>query len=115
MQFMLLIHGDEVKMNAATPAGASMSPDYAAFNEAMGKAGVIVGGERLRPTTEAVTIRVAGDKTEVLDGPYAETKEQVGGYYVIEVADMDQAIAWAARCPAARNGTIEVRPVWPTR
>ena len=115
MQYMLLIHGNEVAMNAATPPGASMSPDYAAFNEAMAKAGVIVGGERLRPTTEAVSIRVSGDKTEVLDGPYAETKDQLGGYYLIEVPDMDQAIAWAARCPAARNGTIEVRPVWPTR
>lgn len=115
MQYMLLIHGDEIKMNAATPAGASMSPDYAAFNEAMGKAGVIVAGERLRPTSEAVSIRVTDGRTEVLDGPYAETKEQFGGYYLIEVPDMDQAIAWAARCPSARNGTIEVRPIWPTR
>ena len=115
MQYMLLIHGDEVKMNAATPPGAAMSADYAAFNEAMGKAGVIVGGERLRPTTEAVSVRVRDDKTEVLDGPYAETKEQFGGYYLIEVPDMDEAIAWATRCPAARGGTIEVRPIWPTR
>src|SRR3954464_9088237 len=111
MQYMLLIHGDEVKMNAATPGGASMSPDYTAFNEAMGKAGVIVAGERLRPTTEAVSVRVSGERTEVLDGPYAETKEQFGGYYLIEVPDMDQAISWAARCPAARQGTIEVRPI----
>lgn len=115
MQYMLLIHGDEVKMNAAAPEIGSMTPDFTAFHEAMAKAGIIRSGERLRPTTEAVSIRVNGDKTEVLDGPYAETKEQLGGYYVIEVADMDQAIGWAARCPSARNGAIEVRPVWPTR
>jgi hypothetical protein len=115
MKYMLLIHGDEVQMNAATPPGAGMSPDFTAYHEAMAKAGIIVSGERLRPTTEAASIRVTGDKTEVLDGPYAETKEQLGGYYVIDVADMDQAIAWAARCPSARNGTIEVRPIWPTR
>ena len=113
MQFMLLIHGDEVTMNADEPA-TGMSPDFIAYHQAMDKAGIIRGGERLRPTTEAVSVRVSGDKTEVLDGPYAETKEQLGGYYVIEVPDMDQAIAWAARCPSARNGTIEVRPVLPT-
>lgn len=113
MRYMLLIHGNEKLMNATTPVG--MSPDYAAYNEAMAKAGIMLGGERLRPTTTAASVRIVDGKTEVLDGPYAETKEQFGGYYMIDVPDMDQAVAWAARCPAARYGTVEVRPIWPTR
>lgn len=116
MKYLLLIHGDESKMNAATVVDdTGMSPDYHAYNNAMVKAGILLGGERLRPTSDAATVRVSDKGTEVLDGPYAETKEQFGGYYMIDVPDMDQAIAWAARCPAARNGTIEVRPIWPTR
>ena len=77
-----------------------MSAAYGAYTEAMKKAGVFVGGERLRPTSAATTVRVADGKTNVLNGPYAETKEQLGGYYMIEVPDLDAAISWAARCPA---------------
>jgi hypothetical protein len=90
-----------------------MSAAYGAYTEAMKKAGVFVGGERLRPTASATSVRVAGGKTNVLDGPYADTKEQLGGYYMIEVPDMDAAISWASRCPGAGTGTMEVRPVWP--
>lgn len=116
MRYMLLIHGNEKLMNAATPTDETgMSPDYAAYNEAMAKAGIMLGGERLRPTATAASVRIVDGKTEVLDGPYAETKEQFGGYYMIDVPDMEQAVAWAARCPAARHGTVEVRPIWPTR
>jgi hypothetical protein len=114
MKYMLLIHGDEARMNTATPPGAGMSPEFAAYDEAMRKAGIVLAGERLRPTSAATSVRVKDGKTEVLDGPYAETKEQFGGYYMIDVPDLDQAIAWAARCPAARQGTIEIRPIWPT-
>ena len=78
-----------------------MSAAYAAYSEAMGKAGVVLGGNRLRPTAEATTVRVKGGKTEVLDGPYADTKEQLGGYYLIDVPDLDAALSWAARCPSA--------------
>ncbi|WDR04271.1 YciI family protein [Devosia algicola] len=114
MKYLLLIHGDESKMNAATVADETgMSPDYHAYNSAMAKAGILVGGERLRPTAEAASVRVNDDGTQVLDGPYAETREQLGGYYMIDVPDIDEAIQWAARCPAARHGTIEVRPIWP--
>ena len=81
----------------------------------MKKAGVYVGGDRLRPTSSATTVRVADGKTQVLDGPYAETKEQLGGYYMIDVPDLDAALSWAARCPGASHGTIEVRPIWPMR
>jgi hypothetical protein len=90
-----------------------MSGAYFAYTEAMQKAGVLVGGERLRPTSDATTVRVKDGKTQVLDGPYAETKEQLGGYYMIDVPDLDAALSWAARCPGAATGTMEVRPVWP--
>ena len=92
-----------------------MSAAYAAYTEAMSKAGVLRGGDRLRPTAEATTVRVTNGKTEVLDGPYADTKEQLGGYYLIDVPDLDAALSWAARCPGASNGTMEVRPIWPMR
>jgi hypothetical protein len=90
-----------------------MSAAYAAYTEAMQKAGVIRGGERLRPTSEATTVRVKNGKTDVLDGPYADTKEQLGGFYLIDVPDLDAALSWAARCPGASTGTMEVRPIWP--
>jgi hypothetical protein len=112
MKFMLLIHGNEEAMNNATEVDAAgMSPEYAAYNETLAKAGAMLGGERLRPTTAAASVRVRNGKTEVLDGPYAETKEQFGGYYLIEAADLDAAMGWAQKCPAAHFGTIEVRPV----
>jgi hypothetical protein len=90
-----------------------MSAAYEAYTEAMKKAGVLRGGERLRPSSDATTVRVKDDKSQVLNGPYAETREQLGGYYMIEAADLDAALGWAARCPAAAHGAIEVRPIWP--
>ena len=116
MKFMLLIHADEQAVAAAAPATpGQMSPEYAAYNEALIKAGAMLAGDRLRPTTTAASVRIRNGKTEVLDGPYAETKEQLGGYYLIEAADMDAAMDWAGRCPAAQRGTVEVRPVWPAQ
>jgi hypothetical protein len=79
----------------------------------MVKAGIYVCGERLRGVAAATTVRVAGGKTRVMDGPYAEAREQLGGFHVIDVPDLDSALAWAARCPSAARGTVEVRPVWP--
>ena len=116
MKFILLIHGNEQALAANTRVDETgMSPEYAAYNEAMGKAGIILGGERLRPTSTAASVRMKDGRTEVLEGPYAETREQLGGFYMIDVADRDEALKWAARCPAAQFGTIEVRPIWPTR
>ncbi len=113
MQYMLLIYQDEAGMADVKPDDvAKMSAGYAAYTEAMVKAGVLRGGERLHRSSAGTTVRVRKDKTEVLDGPYADTKEQLGGYYLIEAPDMDAAIAWAARCPGASNGSMEVRPVW---
>ena len=88
---------------------------YHSYTEALTKAGVLVGSNRLRPISTATTVRVANGKTQVLNGPYADTKEQLGGYFLIDVPDLDAAISWAARCPASSHGTVEVRPVWPTR
>jgi len=116
MKYMLLIMGDEKAMAANTRTDATgMSPEYHAYNTAMVKAGVLVAGERLRPTDSATTIKVRDRKAVVLAGPYAETQEQLGGYYLIDVPDLDEAIEWAKRCPAAQSGSIEVRPIWPTR
>ncbi len=114
MQYLLMIYGNEAGMASAPPEGATqMMAAYAAYTEAMKQAGVIRGGERLRPTSEATAVRVKGGKTEVLDGPYAETKEQLGGFYLIDAPDLDAALSWAARCPGAATGTMEVRPIWP--
>ena len=114
MQYLLMIYGNEAGMLAAPKEMAmQMSAAYGAYTEAMKKAGIWVGGERLRPTLDATTVRVKDGKTQVLDGPYAETKEQLGGYYMIDVPDLDAALSWASRCPGAATGTMEVRPIWP--
>ena len=114
MQYLLMIYGNEAGMQAASKDQVTqMSAAYMAYTEAMKQAGVIRGGERLRPTSEATTVRVKNGKTEVLDGPYADTKEQLGGFFMIDVPDLDAALSWAAKCPGASMGTMEVRPIWP--
>ena len=84
---------------------------YKAYMEAMKSAGVLRNSNGLQPTASATTVRVVDGRTQVLDGPYADTKEQLGGFHTIEVADLDAAIAWAARSPTALHGTVEVRPI----
>ena len=113
MQYLLLIHSDENAMQAYTPEETgSVLAAYGAYMKAMADAGVSRGGQRLRPTSTAKTVRVQDGKTQVLNGPYAEIKEQLGGYFLIEAPDLDSAISWAARCPGAQYGAIEVRPIW---
>jgi len=113
MQYLLMIYGNEAGMLAAgKEQTGEVLAAYPAYTEALNKAGVIRGGERLRPTAEATTVRVKDGKTNVLDGPYADTKEQLGGFYLIDVPDLDAALSWAARCPGAAMGTMEVRPIW---
>ena len=85
---------------------------YTAYAEALAEAGAMRAGNRLAPAATAHTVRVAGGAPQVLDGPYAETREQLGGYFVIEVADMAEALRWAARCPGAAHGVVEVRPLF---
>jgi hypothetical protein len=113
MQYLLLIHSDEKAMEALTQdqTGAMLAA-YGAYMKAMTDAGVSKGGQRLRPTSTATTVRVQNGKTQVLNGPYAEVKEQLGGYFLIDAPDHDAAVSWAARCPGAQYGAIEVRPIW---
>jgi hypothetical protein len=116
MQYMLLLYSDEKAWNTFSPAEQEAGvAQYIAYGEALRKAGAYVGSDRLRDTTDATTITVANGKTQVMDGPFADTKEQLGGYYIIDVKNLDEAISWAARCPGASHGHIEVRPVWQMR
>ena len=113
MQYLLLIYGNEnAAQTAPKEAITQMVAAYAAYTQALKTAGVLQGSNRLKPTNAGSTVRVTGGKTEVLDGPYAETREQLGGYYMIDVPNLDEALSWAARCPGAAYGAIEVRPVW---
>lgn len=113
MKYMLLIYGNEAAMQSATKSDVDqMLSAYGAYTEAMKKAGVLVGADRLQRSTAATTVRTANGKMQVLDGPYAETKEQLGGYYLIDAPDLDAALSWAKRCPAATHGSVELRPLW---
>lgn len=113
MRYLLMICTDEsAEAAAASEEVSAMTNEYAAFGEEMGRRGVLEGGARLRPTTDATTVRVQDDEVLASDGPFAETKEQIGGYYLVDCKDLDEAIEVAAKIPAARTGTIEVRPVW---
>lgn len=113
MQYLLMLYANEGGWNMLTKAEQEQGKAaYTAYTEALRKAGALVGSNRLQPVSAATTVRIADGKSQVLDGPYAESKEQLGGYYLIEAADLDAAIAWAARCPGAGHGIVEVRPVW---
>jgi hypothetical protein len=115
MQYLLMLYSDESGWDALSEKEQEEGvAAYAAYTQALAQAGALVGGNRLRPADTATRVNVSDGKTQVLDGPYADSKEQLGGYYLIEAADLDAAIAWAARCPGAYHGTVEVRPVWPT-
>lgn len=114
MQYLLMIHVDEAGMAQARQEDASaVTAAYIGYTKAMREGDVYRGGERLHPAANAAVVRVRDGKTSVVNGPYAEAREQLGGYYLIDAPDLDAAIAWAARCPGAAFGTIEVRPVWP--
>ena len=113
MQYLLALYVDEIGWTKLSKEQQEQgAAAYTAYTQALKKAGFLVGANRLRPTTMATTVRETNGKTQVLDGPYAESKEQLGGYYLIEVPDLDAALSWAARCPAANHGVVEVRPVW---
>jgi len=113
MRYALLICMDEVAYEARGPEEASATlAEYGAFGEEMGKRGVLETGERLRPTTDATTVRVRDGEVLTTDGPFAETKEQIGGFYLVDCKDLDEAIEVASKIPGAREGSIEVRPIW---
>lgn len=111
MRFMCLINYDEAEMARATPEEMQrFGAEWGAFNEALAKAGS--PGERLQPSRAATTVRVKNGKAAVLDGPYSDTKEQFAGYFMLDVPDLDAAIDFARKCPGARFGSIEIRPIW---
>ncbi|HEY4042023.1 MAG TPA: YciI family protein [Rhodopila sp.] len=113
MKYILLIYSNEAAM-ASTPEPAMNETlaAYGAYTQAMSQAGVMVSGERLRPSSAATTVRTTDGKSQVLDGPYAETKEQLGGFFIVEAPDLDAALSWAQRCPGSTHGVVEVRPIW---
>lgn len=113
MRYMLMICIDPAReAPERARKGGDLTPEYAAFSEEMAKRGVLRGGERLRPAAEAKTVRVENGNVLTSDGPFAETKEQIGGYFIVECADAKQAVEIAAKIPGARHGGIEVRPIW---
>jgi hypothetical protein len=113
MQYLLTLYSDEKAWPKMTEERQKQGyAAYMAYSEALKQAGALKGSNRLQPTSTATTVRTVEGKSQVLDGPYADTKEQLGGYYLIEVADLDAALSWAARCPGSQHGIVEVRPIW---
>jgi hypothetical protein len=113
VRYILMICSDENAVSALGPEeGAAMLAEYDRFGQEMGSRGILKSGERLRPATSATTVQVRDGKVLTGDGPFAETKEQIGGIFTVECKDLDEAIEVASQIPAARHGTIEVRPVW---
>jgi len=113
MRYMLLIYDNEAEFDKRPEKQTGeMIEEYGRFGVALKASGAFVAANRLRPTATATSVRIRGDQTLLTDGPFAETKEQLGGYYLIDVKDLDEALQWAAKVPSARVGSIEVRPVW---
>ena len=112
MKYLCLIYTDEARQqNMSEDQRQAMIQKYFAFDVAVKEAGVHVGSNPLQSVTTATTVRVRDGKTSTMDGPFAETKEQLGGYYLLDCKDLDEALAWAAKIPTAEWGSIEVRPV----
>jgi hypothetical protein len=112
MKYMLLLYGEQGAGPApGTPEFGQMLEEYMAATEEMRGAGVLVDSSPLQPTGSETTVRVRGDSTQVSDGPFAEIKEMLGGYYLIECSDLDAAVRWAAMIPAAKYGSVEIRPL----
>ena len=113
MNYTLLIYQPKSLTWPDAAAREAYSGGFVGYTKALQDAGVMVAGAGLQSPATATTLRVHNGKRQVQDGPYADTKEQLGGYYLIDVADLDAALAWAGRCPGASHGIVEVRPVWP--
>jgi hypothetical protein len=113
MQYLLTLYADENAFAKMTPEQQQQGyAAYMAYNEALKSGGAYVGGQRLRPSSTATTLRTTNGKTQILDGPFLDTKEQLGGYYLIEASDLDSALNWARRCPGVGHGVVEVRAIW---
>lgn len=113
MQYLLSLYTDETTWPKMTEEQKKQGyAAYMAYTEALKQANAYIGSNRLQPTSTATTVRAVNGKSQVLDGPYADTKEQLGGYFLIDAPDLDAALSWAARCPGSQHGVVEVRPVW---
>ncbi len=111
MRYLLTIYGDEGRMGDAKPEDMdAVMKAYMDYGQEISDAGVFVSGDGLQPTQTATTVRVRDGERMLTDGPFAETKEQLGGYYLLDCKDLDEAIAWAAKIPGAQTGSVEVRP-----
>ena len=113
MQYLLMIYSNESDWHQLTDAEREERVGaYRAYTESLRSADIVLGLNRLQHTNTATTVRLVDGKPQVLDGPYSDSKEQLAGYYLIDAPDLDAAIAWAARCPGASHGVMEVRPIW---
>jgi hypothetical protein len=112
MQYLLMIYQNEAESGKMNPAQRKeLSAEYGVFTQSIVQSGHFKAGDGLQPTTTATTVRVRDGKTMTTDGPFAETREQLAGYYLVEAKDLDTALAVAARIPGAKTGSVEVRPV----
>lgn len=112
MQYMILIYGDEKAWTTMKPEEMEKEfGKYMQYSKDLAQSGAMVGGASLKPVATATTVRVRNGKTSTTDGPFAETKEQLGGYYIVEAKSLDEAVKWAAKCPGASHGCCEVRPL----
>jgi hypothetical protein len=109
MQYMVLIYLDETE--ADSTSYSKMSPEYEAYTAQLAEAGVVRSGSRLQRSSTATTVRIRDEEELFTDGPFAEAREQLGGFYIFECANLDEALKWAAQCPSARSGAVEVRPL----
>ena len=114
MRYIFHLFSDPAGFERMTPEQQQAGLEaYMAYTQALKDAGVYVASDRLKPASESTQVRVdPSGKTTVLDGPYVESKEQLGGYYMVDVPNLDEALKWAARCPGASHGTVEVRTIW---
>ena len=112
-RYLALIYGDESQAGGMSEEDmGQMMKEYGEYTQTVQSAGVMAGGDALEPTSTATTVRTRNGEISTTDGPFAETKEQLGGYYVFNVKDLDEAIEWASKIPGAKYGSIEVRPIW---
>jgi hypothetical protein len=113
MRYLLMIYSNEANDASATPEEQqAVMEAYNAFSNEVRERNLFIGGEALQPTSTATTVRVRDGKALTTDGPFAETKEQLGGYYLLDCKDLDEAIEMAAKIPGAAVGSIEIRPIW---
>jgi len=113
MQYLLTLYADESRFNTMSPEQKQQGlAAYMAYTQALQAAGVYKGSNRLRPVETATTLRTTEGKVQVLDGPFIESKEQLGGYFLIDVPNLDAAISWASKCPGVGHGIVEVRAIW---